>query len=439
MASLLKLSLLARRLAPLTTWTRLVTTTTATATPSTASTATSHATKDAKKELLAKFGNLTPQPISIAELLRGDRATFAYLSSEIPIRLANMVLELELLPEQLLRQENCAAILKDYVTSFGEVVAFEALEEPVTAEQLQSFCDTLVSLRRRHLDTVPHMAEAVVRMNQEGVTAGVASSVAYFLDRLYANRISIHMLMSQFMAMQGQDRAVTGLVGVLDPQCNIEEVAREAYATAALLCDQEFMDHPHLVVTNQDVTDPAAPWDTAVTAAYVPAHLHHIFFEVFKNSMRASCELAEARGLLEVPPVRVGIYRSADDITVKISDRGGGMPRRVQRRIFDYSYTTAADAEIPDTEPAGLQGDAVPMHGLGYGLPLSSLYARYFNGDLRVASVHGMGTDTFVYLSNLSSKAEEGLPVFGDVSRRRLTSTAKVAQDWTDMSGHSYD
>jgi len=177
-----------------------------------------------------------------------------------------------------------------------------------------------------------------------------------------------------------------------------------------------------------------------VTAAYVPSHLHHIFFEVFKNSMRASCELAERRGLLEVPPVRVDIFRASDDITVRISDRGGGMPRHVQRRVFDYSYTTAADAEIPDSvEPAGLQGDGVPMHGLGYGLPLSRLYARYFNGDLRVASMHGYGTDTFIYIPSLSSSAVEGLPVYGDRSRARLTTTNKVATDWTDSSWWHYD
>jgi len=79
------------------------------------------------------------------------------------------------------------------------------------------------------------------------------------------------------------------------------------------------------------------------------------------------------------------------------------------------------------------------MHGLGYGLPLSRLYARYFNGDLRVASMHGYGTDTFIYIPSLSSSAVEGLPVYGDRSRARLTTTNKVATDWTDSSWWHYD
>jgi pyruvate dehydrogenase kinase 2/3/4 len=49
------------------------------------------------------------------------------------------------------------------------------------------------------------------------------------------------------------------------------------------------------------------------------------------------------------------------------------------------------------------------MAGLGYGLPISRLYARYFGGDLQVISMEGYGTDAYLHLKRLGN-AEESLP-----------------------------
>ena len=44
--------------------------------------------------------------------------SYLFLKKEIPTRLANMIMELKLLPEDLLKQKECAEILDDYITSF---------------------------------------------------------------------------------------------------------------------------------------------------------------------------------------------------------------------------------------------------------------------------------------------------------------------------------
>ena len=57
--------------------------------------------------------------------------------------------------------------------------------------------------------------------------------------------------------------------------------------------------------------------------------------------------------------------------------------------MFLYLYTTAPNPIITSSVDSDgrmhQMGEAnVPLAGYGYGLPLSRLYARYFNGDLEV-------------------------------------------------------
>jgi len=389
--------------------------------------------------MLDRYSRYSPAPISIKHLLEHGKTndnlgSFHFLKKEIPTRLANMIMELKLLPPDLMTQRECSEILSDYISSFKEMVKYEGRQGK--EKDLEQFSEAINIIRRRHLDTVPQMAMAVVKLNQKGdISEGVSDTIQYFLDRLYINRISIHMLISHFNALQGHGTTLTGMVGTIDQKCDVLSVANDAYDAAAVLCDGEYFDHPLLDIVARDVTDLNVDTQSTVTATYVPAHLHHILFEVFKNSMRATCETAEKRQIHELPHISCRIFKTKDDITIKISDRGGGMSRRVRRKIFNYMYSTAPKVVLPSqggSYGGGLAAAQLPMHGLGYGLPLSRLYARYFMGDIKLASVDGFGTDTYIYLQRISSMAVENLPVFNSVSKDKLMNIATQVPDWTD-------
>jgi len=387
---------------------------------------------------LDRYARYSPAPISIKHLLdhgkvSDTRGSFLFLKKEIPTRLANMIMELKLLPEGLRKQRECEEILNDYITSFRELIVYE--KENGSKKDLENFTETLNMIRRRHLDTVPTMAQAVFKLNRINTSEGVTDTVQYFLDRLYTNRISIHMLVSHYNSLLGEDVTLTGMVGTIDQKCDILGVCQDAYGAAAVMCDQEYFDHPKLVATSMDTSDENAATQGNVTATYVPSHLHHIFFEIFKNSMRATCEFAEAREVHDLPQIRVRIFKTKDDITIKISDLGGGINRAASGKIFNYMYSTAPKVALPDggaSYGAGLSSETLPMHGLGYGLPLSRLYARYFRGDIQIASVDGYGTNVYVYLQRLSQNAQENLPVFNAKSIAKLKNIATQVPDWTD-------
>jgi sensor histidine kinase regulating citrate/malate metabolism len=101
---------------------------------------------------------------------------------------------------------------------------------------------------------------------------------------------------------------------------------------------------------------------------YVPSHIYHILFELLKNSLRAVTEFHE--GSLELPPVEVLIVHSHDDLTIKISDKGGGIPHDATRKLFSYFYSTAkvdlyadgVDWEATDMNHAPLAGFGCVHH-----------------------------------------------------------------------------
>ena len=158
---------------------------------------------------------------------------------------------------------------------------------------------------------------------------------------------------------------------------------------------------------------------------YVPGHLSHICFELLKNSLRAVVERYGADQEDNFPPIKVVVVEGKEDITVKISDEGGGIPRSAIPLIWTYMYTTMESKAIDkDFQTNDFKA---PMAGFGYGLPLSRLvsilgrmssalpfsdpgfrtqYARYFGGDLRLIAMDGFGTDVYIHLNRLSSSRE---------------------------------
>ena len=87
--------------------------------------------------------------------------------------------------------------------------------------------------------------------------------------------------------------------------------------------------------------------------------------------MRATVERNKNGDLREL---ELMVSKSEADITIKLSDYGGGIPRSQMGNLFKYMFTTAdkvhADAVLSSST------STPPLAGLGYGLPLSRLYAR---------------------------------------------------------------
>lgn len=380
-------------------------------------------------KMLDFYSQFNPSPLSIKQFIdfglnACERKSYLFLRKELPVRLANIMKEIALLPENLLRMPSVGLVNQWYERSFEEIIQFEKVEP--TPDILNTFCQRLSHIRNRHADVVQTMAQGVMELKESHeVDSSTEHSIQYFLDRFYMSRTSIRMLINQHTLLFGSQMygqaSVNGIgnggrhIGSIDPACDVVAVVKDAYENARFLCDRYYLNAPELQLLQFGMAN-----ESPMQIVYVPSHLYHMLFELFKNAMRAVMETHENAP----PPVLVNIVGGKEDISVKISDRGGGIPRSVSDLIFKYMYSTAPQPS------RSADAHNVPLAGYGYGLPISRLYARYFHGDLVILSCEGYGTDAVIYLKALSNEANELLPVFNKTSSKFYRPSAQLA-DWS--------
>lgn len=189
--------------------------------------------------------------------------------------------------------------------------------------------------------------------------------------------------------------------------------------------------------------------------SYIPVHLEYILTEILKNAFRATVEKHSKRPAsalrTSIPPVIITISpppasSSVRFLSMRVRDQGGGVAPAHLAQIFSYSFTTAGrangaagsgwdDAELgggpyaaqyvggsaavdgstsmggasglfAEMAGRGVQMGMGTIAGLGYGLPMSRLYARYFGGSLDFMSLDGWGSDVFLKLRCLDDAGD---------------------------------
>jgi hypothetical protein len=97
------------------------------------------------------------------------------------------------------------------------------------------------------------------------------------------------------------------------------------------------------------------------------------------------------------------LVKGKEDITIKIADRGGGIPRSKIANIWKFAHSTAA----PDESKSDFGNDhATGTKIRGFGLPLARIYARYLGGELTLKSMEGYGLDAYLHLPRLGNSCE---------------------------------
>ena len=92
--------------------------------------------------------------------------------------------------------------------------------------------------------------------------------------------------------------------------------------------------------------------DRNETFTYVPMHLHYILTELLKNSVRATVEVhgdrCDETGE-ELPRVRVVVASGNKDVSIKVSDEGGGIPYDSMDKCWSYVHSSVKWEPTPSS------------------------------------------------------------------------------------------
>lgn len=167
---------------------------------------------------------------------------------------------------------------------------------------------------------------------------------------------------------------------------------------------------------------PVPPLSPTDARSYIPVHIEYILTEILKNAFRATVEhhhkqhgnTVSAHSLppvliTVVPPPRLPGVDKPATLSLRVRDQGGGVTPANMARIFSYAFTTAGrraheDEDVDDGPYAaqhvggaaavgsdagdggaglfremtgkGVEAGLGTIAGLGFGLPMSRLYAQ---------------------------------------------------------------
>ncbi|KAF0728751.1 hypothetical protein Ae201684_013495 [Aphanomyces euteiches] len=356
-----------------------------------------------------------------------------FLHKELQTRFSRAIVELSELPLGLNQTAPVQAAIATYTKSFEEL---STMKVPITLEDDVYFTERIAIMKKRGSNLVPLICGGLheIKGTAHGKDAlriqDVQDDLNTRLDTFFLSRMGIRMLIGQHTKEGGRVKLN-----------NVEDIVHEAVGRARTLCSKFCGPPPPVVV--KVTANGNAPF------MYVKSHLHHMVFEVVKNSMRATVEHQARRRSQDplakcnikpksrmnhhspllgfvipdldgidgvtifpstgvvgsaLPPITVVISQGAEDLTIKISDEGGGVPRSEWRKLWQYTYTTTTDID-----PAVFRGEVnfrEHFSGGGYGLPIARLFARYFGGEVTFLSSEGYGSSVFIQAHRLGNKAE---------------------------------
>lgn len=340
---------------------------------------------------LYKYSNLIEKPIKIKNLLKYDlnlvknntNLKLAF-KDDLLVRLAKRSVELENLPYGLSSMPSIGILTKYYLDSFNELHQFNNLDND------KEMIEILKIIYQRHADTSDRIRQGLKQLNKNlskryeedvfehlkksgNLPFGSFNKLNNAIDQFYTNRFGVRLLIDQYINYDNPNKNFTG---VINTRTSPLEILEDAVEDSINISKYNYSDYPEININA--LSNPKLN--------YIPSHLYYVFFELIKNSIRATMENNKE-------PVEI-ILSGEKDIVIKISDKGKGIKYSDLDRIWFYSYTSVKENFYNSNQTF----EKIPMAGMGFGLPVSRATIKFLGGDIKLMSVENYGTDVYITL-----------------------------------------
>jgi pyruvate dehydrogenase kinase 2/3/4 len=444
------------------------------------------------REYIEKLGKQHPTPLRLKDMYEygctNDQKiqrlrNAQFLHRELPVRIAHRAIDLLTLPHGLSNAIPIQQVATIYLTLLRRISEFPL---PTNIEQEERFTDMLQSILLDRTSIPTSIAQGIQAWLQKTGDEKIAATstpkktaieqyqyedrlreMDQALARFFTARVGLRFLVEQYVLTSPRESAQSfrhhsGMLPVL--LANSNRASNESQTQKHLGCIQPNVDVAQEVRRMADIVaqqtkeyynglcpeihivDCASDYDEFT---FVPHHLQYMVCELLKNSCRASVRKYKEReaatvfgdattstssSKITIPSIRVIIVKGSEDVTIKVADQGGGIPRSRMATIWRFAHSTASMDE-QDTTFGVERSSGARLRG--FGLPLAEIYARYFGGELTLKSTEGYGLDAYLHLPRLGDACENlplrvrdspaggvSLPTNTDASLHRATSMA---------------
>ena len=343
---------------------------------------------------------------------------------ELPTRLAHRLREMQRLPYVVVTNPHLSMVYELYYKAFEN---FRRVSTIGSVEDNDAYCKIIGETLKEHLAVIPNLIMGVLEC-QDLVEPGVMDS---FVQAMLRARISRRVIAEQHLALtetfnapwhSPQTSTESDFVGEVLLRCNAKEVITRCGKIAQDICrstDGAGSMVPELRIQGH----------TEATFPYVLSHLEYIIGELLRNSIQAVME-KHASKTTAPPPIDVLVCEAAQQVIIRISDQGGGIPRELLPFLWSFNKgprsrsrlhnlgqvpeLAATIHEVQQPKPAKSRDSSLstlasrpPNLRLGMGLPMGKVYAEYWAGGLELHSLEGYGVDAFLQISKLGNQNEQ--------------------------------